>query len=241
MEYFDVSDQDDNEDDDNNNNNNDNNRDEDDLLEWEETLWNSSSFSSSTSTSATTTKNGRFDVVLEARPLYTRPKVSYSSSSSSTSSIPTAPTPVEAVCVTIPLPQGTKDVSLRTNVGTVRFDDVAKVCEWFVGKVTPPPPPSSSSSSLSSRAVTSSGVVVPALHGTFSLEQSKGERKGERRNEPTVEPLLVAQLSFVVPAASVSGLRIDQLTLLNETYQYYKGMRCALRAGSYQVRSAVAH
>ena len=45
------------------------------------------------------------------------------------------------------------------------------------------------------------------------------------------------QLSWKVPMASVSGIQISSLQLMNERYRPYKGVRTITKSGSFQIRA----
>ncbi len=66
---------------------------------------------------------------------------------------------------------------------------------------------------------------IPLLTGTMVI-------KG-----PVEEPRPI-QVTWKVPAASVSGIKVASLQLSNERYRPYKGVRVITRSGRYQVRVA---
>lgn len=67
---------------------------------------------------------------------------------------------------------------------------------------------------------------IPQLNGTFIiLPNSKSEEA------PPIE------LNWKVITASVSGLAVGSLTLSNERYRPYKGVRAIAKSGKYQIRS----
>mmetsp|Transcript_66907 Transcript_66907/g.151152 ORF Transcript_66907/g.151152 Transcript_66907/m.151152 type:complete len:430 (-) Transcript_66907:265-1554(-) len=117
-------------------------------------------------------------------------------------------TAVEDVAVTVPFPKGVRTVTLTANVGTVSYDEAAKVVKWHVGNLGP------------------HLGKAPQLQGRVSLGGAKLEE------EPPVH------LDWKVPNSSVSGIGVASLALTSEQYRPYKGVRTITRSGKFVVRSS---
>lgn len=116
---------------------------------------------------------------------------------------------VEEIVVTLPFPKAVKTAMLTATVGTVAYDERTKVATWTVGTLT-----------SASKSPQLSGKVVLGL--------------GARLDEHC-PPVSIA---WKVPVASISGIAVASLTLSNETYKPYKGVRTITRSGRFQVRSS---
>jgi AP-3 complex subunit mu len=44
------------------------------------------------------------------------------------------------------------------------------------------------------------------------------------------------QVQFKVPKETISGLRIENVNIVNEKYKPYKGMRSLTKAGNFEIR-----
>jgi len=55
--------------------------------------------------------------------------------------------------------------------------------------------------------------------------------------QPIPESAPICLVDFKVTMFSASGIRVDSLTLHNENYKPYKGVRTITKAGKFQVRS----
>lgn len=145
------------------------------------------------------TKNGR--IVLQAGV------TSLSSLIFSTSH--KGPLQVEDVSVIIPFPkQTTSTAKFQVNMGTIQFDEAAKVARWTLGKMD-----------ASKRAT---------LNCSFTIATSKSDK--ESFESPNLS------LNWKIPLASVSGLSVSGLTVMGESYRPYKGVRNITKSGLFQVR-----
>lgn len=146
-------------------------------------------------------------------PLYVKPTITYSDVGAKVhvqcgTKINSTDKPVEDVVVTIPFPKSTASATLSVNVGIVSFDDQTKVAVWNLGKIR--------------------GSAVPTLEGTTSLQPGM--------TKPESNPTLL--VDFKVTMWAASGIKVDSLTLQNEKYNPYKGVRTITRgAGHVQIRS----
>jgi len=113
---------------------------------------------------------------------------------------------IEDVAVIIPFDRIVRTANLSVNVGTLLYDEAAKVAKWVIGKLD------------DKRA-------KPQLTGTILL--STGAKPEE--NPPL-------QLSWKIPQASVSGLSVNGLSLVGESYRPYKGVRSITKSGRFQIR-----
>jgi len=113
---------------------------------------------------------------------------------------------IENVSVTIPFPKNVSSTNLTCTVGSIQYDEISKICKWTIGKI-----PLDKSLNLS---------------GTVSLATGSGV--------PDSLPTLL--VDFKISMYAVSGLKIESLSLLNEAYKPYKGVRSVTKAGKFQVR-----
>jgi len=114
---------------------------------------------------------------------------------------------VENVVVHIPFGPSICSVNLSPTLGTVSFDDISKVCKWDIGKI-----PKDKAPLLTGNISLSPGAVAPESGPTVTVE-------------------------FHVEMFAVSGIKVDTLTLHNETYKHFKGVRSVTKAGRFICRS----
>jgi AP-3 complex subunit mu len=84
-----------------------------------------------------------------------------------------------------------------------------QVAKWTVGKLT--------------------SDKTPTLTGPLILQPQSA-------NVPVDEAPPIT-MNWKVPMASVSGLTVQSLQLLNEAYKPYKGVRTVAKSGKFQIRS----
>ena len=121
--------------------------------------------------------------------------------------------------------------NLKANVGTAKFDELKKVrrlrgqpsrllhefCPrlqelvWTIGKIPKD--------------------TTPCLNGSLSV-RAQG---GAPASGPPPAPTVFAK--FRVPMFSVSGLKVDGLSVTNTAAKPYKGVRTVTKAGRFQVRT----
>jgi len=114
---------------------------------------------------------------------------------------------VQDVKISVTLPKEADSVRLEASQGTYNFDATTKELKWDVGRV--------------------SQNKFPSLNG--SIQGSAGTEFNENAS-------LSALVDFKLPMIALSTLRIDAVTLVNEKYKPYKGVRPVTKAGRYQVR-----
>eukprot|EP01114_Cavostelium_apophysatum_P011108 TRINITY_DN2529_c0_g1_i1.p1 TRINITY_DN2529_c0_g1~~TRINITY_DN2529_c0_g1_i1.p1 ORF type:complete len:416 (-),score=114.24 TRINITY_DN2529_c0_g1_i1:97-1344(-) len=115
---------------------------------------------------------------------------------------------IEEVCITIPFPKTTSTTNLTANYGYINYDDMTKVAKWHVGRLPV--------------------NKTPMLEGTVSFPP----------NVPAgdnVHPTLQAE--FKGTMLSITGLKVDTLSVHNEKYKPFKGVRNITKAGKFYVRS----
>jgi AP-3 complex subunit mu len=147
-------------------------------------------------------------------PIYVKPQISWNASGGKiTVMVGTKSTQISAVediVITIPFPKTISTVSATSPVGNVQFDELTKVAKWTIPRLN-------------------AKDKTPILEGTISLPISA------KSAIPDTNPII--QVNFKVPSYTASGLKIENLHLLNERYKPYKGMRAVTKAGKYFVRS----
>lgn len=70
------------------------------------------------------------------------------------------------------------------------------------------------------------GDKHPQLNGTIILQPNSSSDEA-----PPIE------MHWKVPMASVSGLAVQSLQIVNESYKPYKGVRTVAKSGKFQIRS----
>jgi AP-3 complex subunit mu len=136
------------------------------------------------------------------------------------------PVTVEDVSVTIPFPKGCQTVSdFRVNMGTILYDEAAKVARWDLGNM-----------STAVKATLSCRFAVDAAATTTATAEGKnrGRRRRRRRRRRLAPPNL--SLGWKIPLSSVSGISVSGLSVMHETYRPYKGVRNVTKSGLFQVR-----
>lgn len=113
---------------------------------------------------------------------------------------------IEEVAVTIPFARVVRTANLTVNIGTILYDEAAKVAKWVIGKLDQ--------------------TKRPQLTGTMILQTND--------DIPEENPPL--QLHWKIPQASVSGVSVNGLSMIGETYRPYKGVRSVTKSGRFQVR-----
>eukprot|EP01102_Stenamoeba_stenopodia_P008024 TRINITY_DN2275_c0_g1_i1.p1 TRINITY_DN2275_c0_g1~~TRINITY_DN2275_c0_g1_i1.p1 ORF type:complete len:418 (+),score=72.55 TRINITY_DN2275_c0_g1_i1:178-1431(+) len=146
-------------------------------------------------------------------PIYCKPQITFGEGGGRVSVMVGAKNTMgktlENVAVTIPFSKAVASSNLTANIGTVQFNDLTKVCKWTVGKIE------------------KDLVKTPMLQGSVALAPGQGV--------PEAAPICL--VDFKVTMFSASGIRVDSLTLHNENYKPYKGVRTITKAGKFQVRS----
>jgi len=147
-------------------------------------------------------------------PLYVKPQISFSGSGGMVNVTCgekqmslSKGKAVEDVKVVIPFPKAVSTVNLTCNVGNYMFDDISKVLEWNIGKIPKDKTP-----------LIQGNVAFPPDHEDIDEN-----------------PVVTAE--FKIQGVSVSGLAVDSLSLHNEKYKPYKGVRSIVKAVRFQVRT----
>ena len=96
---------------------------------------------------------------------------------------------------------------LSATLGTVSVERGA--CVWHIGRLP-------------------KDGTNPSLSGAFTLDAG---------GRPARELAIPVSADFRVSGYAVSGLRVASLTLENEAYKPYKGVKMVTRAGRFQVRT----
>eukprot|EP00948_MAST-09A_sp_MAST-9A-sp1_P001375 g1375.t1 len=156
--------------------------------------------------------------------------------SSAVNTLPDKWATVDAVKVTIPFPSSVSDVKrLDVDVGNVKYDSANRLATWVVGKLS-----QQESRELRGKISLKPGattlLVDPAKRvndGLFDdgdnqdvMSRSDNLKRGARRilldeSQPIV-------LDFVINGTTASGICVESLELVNESYNLYKGIRATL-------------
>jgi len=128
---------------------------------------------------------------------------------------------VEEVQVFIPFPKTVSTAALSSNFGYIHYDDITKLAKWFVGRLPANKTPILEGN-VSFGATNSSGAISPSSSGSASKDVDHAN--------PTLG------VEFKVTMLSVAGLKVDALTLHNEKYKPFKGVRNITKSGKFYVR-----
>ncbi|KAL6059601.1 AP-3 complex subunit mu-2 [Balamuthia mandrillaris] len=144
-------------------------------------------------------------------PIYVTPQISFAKEGGRVS-ITVGPRgiqrkPVDDIRIVIPFSPLISSTNLTANCGSVEYDEIKKVCTWIVGRLP------------ADKTCTLSGTVSVPPDGPL----------------PESNPIL--QVHFKVNQHAASGLKIDSLSLHNEKYKPYKGVKSVTQTGRFQVRT----
>jgi AP-3 complex subunit mu len=181
---------------------------------------NSTSISSSGNTSPPPIENhipGRLEVLVGPRVSFRTPFSIPSTTSSSLSMITGSSSNsllVEDVCVRIPLPSSAKFLNAKVGDGT-KASFVDRTCVWQIGKLD-------------------TTKTALRLTGSFAVPLSSSSN-----NQTQIQSNLstTTSLEFSLVARPVSGLKVANLEITNQSYKYFKGVKSVLKSGEYQIRS----
>lgn len=134
--------------------------------------------------------------------------------------------PLEGVLVRVPLPVCVASIDIQANHGVVSYDDKTKVILWDIGKIPRDKAPILSGILQLDRTRDSSGNVT---QDKVSASYAK--------NKVIWDDALALEASFRVVGAGMSGLTVDSLHLVNETYKLYKGVRYTSKSGRFVIRA----
>lgn len=115
---------------------------------------------------------------------------------------------VEGVVLVITFPSAVKSVDCVTETGRFTFDADTNAVTWVIGKLPPRLPVS--------------------IRAEMAL--------AEGATAAPIEPVS-AILNFVLPGATVSGLNVKDLLLVNSDMKFFKGARSVLQTGRFQIRA----
>ena len=114
---------------------------------------------------------------------------------------------VENVTVSIPMPPCVVTHTIEPNIGRINFDEKTKVLHWSVPKIPKD--------------------KIPMLEGNLSFAAGS--------EIPSSTPSVLLQ--FNVTSFLASGLKIETLTVQNEVYNPFKGVKSFTRAGHFEIRT----
>lgn len=111
------------------------------------------------------------------------------------------------VVIVIPFSKLISSTNLTATWGDVHYDEMEKVCTWKIGKMPKD--------------------KTPILSGNVSITPGTPP--------PVSNPVL--EVHFRVNQYAASGLKVESLSLHNENYKPYKGVKSITQSGNFQVRS----
>jgi len=114
--------------------------------------------------------------------------------------------PLQSIELKTAFPQGLSSSTIETNVGSANFDEITKILTWKVGNLAKD--------------------TTPTLTGHLRPTDKMAN----------VHSMPIVQVGFKIPKETISGLRISNMSLVNEKYKPYKGLRCMTRGGNVEVR-----
>jgi len=125
---------------------------------------------------------------------------------------------IEEVVITIPFPKSVTTANLTANFGYINYDDIAKIAKWFVGRLP-----------VNKTPMLEGTVQFPPI--TNSITSSGSGNASIDNSNP------ILSVEFKINMLSASGLRVDTLSLHNERYKPFKGVRSVTKGGKFYVRS----
>jgi AP-3 complex subunit mu len=115
---------------------------------------------------------------------------------------------VHKLTISIPLPPQSASVKINTcSQGTFHFNNQTKVLTWRIGSLT---------------------AATPSLSGEVTMTSGSGVV------DCTGESVLV---EFQMPNIAISGIRVDAVNVVNESYKPYKGVKYITKAGRFNIRT----
>lgn len=134
-----------------------------------------------------------------------------------------SPMVAEDVEIVIPFSRSVRTTNLKVTVGTILFDEASKVARWTVGKL------------VENKYPQLNGTIILQPNSHSMASSSSGGLGGPMGQGADEAPPI--QMHWKVPMASVSGLAIASLQLLNERYKPYKGVRTLAKSGKFHIRT----
>jgi AP-3 complex subunit mu len=176
-------------------------------------------------------------------PLYVKPQFSFSESSGRIS-LMVGPRldlrkPVEAIVIRVPLPVCVASIDVQANHGGVGYDEKAKVIMWDIGVIPKDRTPILSGVLQLDRSrggAGTGGADGGGSAGGGGGGGAGGDDDAYSKSKMLWEEALCIEASFKVYGANVSGVAVDALHLVNETYKLYKGVRYTTMSGRFVVR-----
>jgi AP-3 complex subunit mu len=143
--------------------------------------------------------------------------------------------PVEDIIVAVPLPPRLVQTltSVTAGGGTTLFDEHSKTLRWRVPKLVPDKP-------LSLTAVLSLRGCEHALVEPLGAAGTSSTHLANSSNAVllTAADVLSCHVQWKVPMATLSGIAVQGLSLVNENYKPFKGVRTLTKSGHMEVRMA---
>lgn len=136
--------------------------------------------------------------------------------------------PLEGVLVRVPLPVCVSSIDIQANHGVVSYDDKTKVILWDIGRIPRDKAPILSGILQLDRtrdAAGAAGLTPDRVSASYA------------KNKVIWDDALALEASFRVEGAGMSGLTVDSLHLVNETYKLYKGVRYTSKSGRFVIRA----
>ncbi len=116
---------------------------------------------------------------------------------------------IHRLSVQIPLPPQTETVNIHSvSHGTWSFNSNTKVITWKLGQLT---------------------NATPSLSGEFLFVAGAQDVMEGTGDSVAVE--------FQIPNWAVSGIKVDSVNILNESYKPYKGVKYITKAGRFSIRT----
>ena len=155
---------------------------------------------------------------------------------------------VENVIVTIPFTKSVRTANLKVTEGTILYDEATKVAKWSIGNLTNDKTlqltgtmilvqqnkSKGGSSSNTSQSVNSGVGGGGGGGGTRQIRDGGNSTSNTGAGAEESPPM---QMEWTVPLASLSGMSVASLTLKNETYKPYKGVKTIAKSGRFQIRT----
>lgn len=124
---------------------------------------------------------------------------------------------IEDVSIHIPMPRLLDSFNVTCNVGAIGFESKEREVRWDIGKLS------------------SNSTTTPSANGrvSFASKASSGAAASDVNHQGSG----AVQITWKIKNETLSGLKIGNLLLRNETYKPYRGVMYEVRSSRFEVRT----
>ena len=121
------------------------------------------------------------------------------------------------------------------------YDESTKIAKWSIGKLADGKHPKLTGTMLLQHLKSDLEITPTSKKGSGKHERRDSSGRDSVENMSSVGGEIVdsppIQMHWKVPMASLSGMSVASLQLMNESYKPYKGVRTIAKSGKFQVRT----